>query len=139
MLQDDVKENLLSSKIWLRILLMAGFMLAVWVVSMVVMVVMIVQTVTVLITGERNPNLQRFGALSAAYLYQVVNFLVFGTDEKPFPFTPFPEVADVTVAPVVTPAPVSPVPENMPPDTSWADDLSMDPDDELGPDQGERG
>jgi hypothetical protein len=40
---------------------------------------------------------------------------------------------------VVTPAPASPMPENMPPDTSWADDLPTDDPDDLARDQGERG
>ncbi|MEY4642551.1 MAG: hypothetical protein RLZZ227_2545 [Pseudomonadota bacterium] len=88
--QDEVKRNLLSLDQWLRMLLMAGYLVVIWVLSMVLLVIIVTQTLVVLITGELNLNLQRFGAISSAYLYQIVIYLVYGTDEKPFPFSPLP-------------------------------------------------
>jgi hypothetical protein len=102
--QDEVKRNLLSLDQWLRVLLMAGFMVVVWVLSLVMLVIIVTQTLVVLITGEVNLNLQRFGAVSSAYLYQIAINLVYGTDQRPFPFSPLPgaenddmEVEEVTV------------------------------------------
>jgi hypothetical protein len=80
--QDEVKRNLLSVDQWIRMLLMAGYLLVAWVLSLVLVVIMV--------TGELNANLQRFGAIATAYLYQIVIFLVYGTDDKPFPFSPLP-------------------------------------------------
>lgn len=88
--QDEVKRNLLSLDQWLRMLLMAGYLVVAWILSIVLVVIMVAQTLVVLITGELNANLQRFGAISTAYLYQIVIYLVYGTDDKPFPFSPFP-------------------------------------------------
>lgn len=106
--QDEVKRNLLSLDQWLRMLLMACYLVVAWVVGIVLVVIMVAQTLVVLITAELNANLQRFGAVAAAYLYQIVMYLVYGTDEKPFPFAPLPgaepEEETVVVAEVVTPA-----------------------------------
>lgn len=93
--QDEVKQNLLAPAQWLRILLMAGYALALWVLGMVLMVVVITQVVTALVTGSANANLRQFGAMLAIYIRQIIAFLVYATEQKPFPFAPFPaEYAD---------------------------------------------
>lgn len=105
--QDEVKRNLLSLDQWLRMLLMVGYLVVAWILSIVLVVIMVAQTLVVLITGELNANLQRFGAISTAYLYQIVIYLVYGTDDKPFPFSPFPGGdMDEDDAPVASSAPV---------------------------------
>src|SRR5687768_14154929 len=86
--QDEVKRNLLSLDQWLRMLLMAGYLVVAWIVGIVLVVTMVGQTLVVLITAQLNLNLQRFGAITSTYLYQIVLYLVYGTDEKPFPFGP---------------------------------------------------
>lgn len=88
--QDDVKRNLLSADQWLRMFLMICYLVVAWVVGIVLVVVMVAQTLVVLVTAELNLNLQRFGAITAGYLYQIVMYLVYATDEKPFPFSPLP-------------------------------------------------
>lgn len=115
--QDEVKRNLLSLDQWLRMLLMVGYLFVVWVLGMVLLVIMITQTLVVLITGELNANLQRFGAIATAYLYQIVIFLVYGTDDKPFPFAPFPggDVDEDETPPTVASAD-APVPGDAGPD-----------------------
>jgi len=92
--QDEVKQNLLAPAQWLRILLMAGYALALWVLGMVLMVVVITQVVTALVTGSANANLRQFGALLAIYIRQIIAFLVYATEQKPFPFAPFPAEQD---------------------------------------------
>jgi hypothetical protein len=89
--QDQIKQNLLSPDAWLRILLMAGFAVAAWLTLTVLGVIVLVQAVLVLITGYPNVNLQRFGLVAGAYLFEIVQFLLYNTEDKPFPFAPFPE------------------------------------------------
>lgn len=91
-------------------LLMICYLVVAWVVGIVLVVVMVAQTLVVLITAELNMNLQRFGAITAGYLYQIVMYLVYCTDEKPFPFSPLPAAEPeptveetIVVAEVVTP------------------------------------
>lgn len=90
--QDQVKQNILSGHQWLRMLFMVGYILASWVVTIVLLATVLVQTVIVLITGETNHNLRRFGILCGVFMHQIIHFLVYGSDEKPFPFSDFPDV-----------------------------------------------
>lgn len=102
--QDEVKRNLLSLDQWLRMLLMACYLVVAWLVGLVLVVIMVAQTLVVLITAELNVNLQKFGAIASAYLYQIVIYLVYGTDEKPFPFNSLPDTVEAaTAADILTP------------------------------------
>jgi len=89
--QDQIKQNLLSGDTWLRILFMAGFAVAVWITMMVLVVIIVAQLLIVLVVSSPNPNLQRFGLLAGAYLFETLQFLLYNTDDKPFPFAPFPD------------------------------------------------
>lgn len=91
--QDQIKANLLSTDFWIRVLFMLIFALVLWALWLVVIVICVVQTIIVMITSEVNPQLQKLGAIAATYLSQIVSFMVFATEEKPFPFTPFPDPA----------------------------------------------
>jgi len=90
--QDQVKQNILSGRQWLRMLFMAGYILASWVLTLVLLVTILVQTLIVLITGETNRNLRHFGILCGVFMHQIIHFLVYGSDDKPFPFTEFPDI-----------------------------------------------
>jgi hypothetical protein len=92
--QEQIRANLLSSRFWVRILFMAIFALVLWVLWLALIVICVVQTVIVLITGEVNEQLRKLGASAAEYLAQVVSFMLFATEEKPFPFSSFPGDAD---------------------------------------------
>jgi hypothetical protein len=39
-----------------------------------------------LFTGEINKQLQQIGQSVAGYMYQIVRYLTFNTEDKPFPF-----------------------------------------------------
>ncbi len=91
--QDQIKANLLSTTFWIRMVFMLIFALVLWALWFVVIVICVVQTVIVMITSEVNPQLQKLGGIAANYLGQIVSFMVFATEDKPFPFSPFPEQA----------------------------------------------
>jgi hypothetical protein len=90
--QDQVKQNILSGRQWLRMLFMAGYILASWVLVLVLLAVILVQTLIVLVVGETNRNLRRFGIVCGVFMHQIIHFLVYGSDDKPFPFTEFPDI-----------------------------------------------
>ena len=118
--QDQIRANLLSTTFWVRVLFMLIFALVLWALWVAVVVTCIVHTVIVLITGEVNEQLQKLGGIVAIYLGQVVSFMLFATEEKPFPFTPFPnpysapepaaEPKSGTVMPTEEPKPKQDVP-----------------------------
>ena len=95
--QDDIKTNLLDSGQWIRMLFMAGFAVAAWLVLLVLIVLVLVQTLIVLVSGEPNRNLRKVGWLFGTYLQQIIQYLCYNSSTKPFPFADFPaadEAAD---------------------------------------------
>ncbi|HDZ09062.1 DUF4389 domain-containing protein [Pseudohongiella sp.] len=102
-MSDDYVENLKKPSAWLRVLFMAGFVLALYVAGVILLVLMLAQILFSLITGDDNVNLRRLGSSLTLYVSQILGFLTYNSEEKPFPFAQFPlanedEVDDVTTA-----------------------------------------
>ncbi len=81
-----IEENIKSRSTWLRALFMVAFYVIGTVVTAVLSVVIVLAFFWVLLTGEKNGQLQQAGQVIAAYLYEIVRYLTFNTEEKPFPF-----------------------------------------------------
>ena len=81
-----VKENLKRGSTWLRLFFMFVVIILYSVSRVVVSVVVLLQFFWVLLTGETNKPLENFGQSLATYTYQVVRYLTFNTEERPFPF-----------------------------------------------------
>ena len=65
--------------------------LALWGLSrVVVLAVVVLQFLWVLIRSETNAQLTVFGQSLATYTYQIVLYLTFSTEERPFPFADWP-------------------------------------------------
>lgn len=82
----SLADNLKSKSIWLRLVFILVITLLYSVSRIVVGAVIIVQFFWVLLTAESNQKLQTFGQTLATYTYQIVNYLTFNTEERPFPF-----------------------------------------------------
>jgi hypothetical protein len=54
--------------------------------SAVLSVVIVLGFFWVLFTGEKNGQLQQAGQVIAGYLYEIIRYLTFNTEDKPFPF-----------------------------------------------------
>jgi hypothetical protein len=106
--QDEIKTNLLDTNQWIRILFMAGFAVAAWLVLLALVVLVLVQTLIVLVSGEANHNLRKVAYLFGCYLQELVEYLSYNRNDKPFPFADFPQtderdtVADVAQQPDAT-------------------------------------
>jgi hypothetical protein len=81
-----IEKNLKSRRTWLRLVFMCVFGLLAGLASMVASVVVVLGFLMVLFTGEVNQELRQLGQGLAKYLFQIVRFLTFNTDDKPFPF-----------------------------------------------------
>jgi len=91
-MSDDISENLKQQSHWLRILFMIGFMVATYVSGVILFVVVVVQALFMLLTGKDNENLRKLGANIAEYVNEILLFLTYNTDRRPFPMAPFPLV-----------------------------------------------
>ena len=92
-----IEQNLKSRSTWLRLLFMCIYGLLASLASLIATVVVVLGFLMVLFTGEVNRELRQLGQGIASYLYQIIRYLTFNTDDKPFPFGsawPTKETAD---------------------------------------------
>ncbi|MGH8194768.1 MAG: DUF4389 domain-containing protein [Woeseiaceae bacterium] len=82
----DLEGNLKSRDTWLRLLFMIVLVLIYGLSRIVVAAVVVLQFFWVLLTGETNVRLKALGHSLATYTYQIVLYLTFNSDERPFPF-----------------------------------------------------
>lgn len=87
---EQLKSNLLSSKHWLRLVFMLLFAAVLQLASLIMWVLVAVQFLFSLITGADNQHLRHFGHSLSTYIYDVLKFLCYSSEEKPFPFADWP-------------------------------------------------
>ncbi len=80
-----------SGAIWTRGLIMLLLMVCFSVAQWVLYVLAVIQFLWMLIKSERNAFLAQFGHSLGAWLAETAHFLSGATDEKPFPWKPWPE------------------------------------------------
>lgn len=92
---EEFVENIKERSFWVRILFMVAFAVATYIIIVpMILVLSIVQAVLTLITGQINANLRYFSATLVLYVTQLIEFLTYLSDVKPFPFSDLPEVED---------------------------------------------
>lgn len=82
----DVERNLKSRSTWLRLLFMIVLAFIYGISRVVVGAVVVLQFLVVLFTGETNERLRDFGKSLSTYTYQLLLFLTYNSEERPFPF-----------------------------------------------------
>ena len=82
----SVKENIKTRSTWLRLFFMFVMIFLYSVSRLVVSVVVLLQFFWVLFTRETNKPLETLGLSLATYTYQIICYLTFNTEERPFPF-----------------------------------------------------
>ncbi len=80
--------------LWQRGFYMLGFGILAYVVFWVLIIMAIVQLIVVAIDKEPNGDLKRFAQNTVQYLFELMAFLCFASDDRPFPFGPFPSVPE---------------------------------------------
>lgn len=81
-----LEENVKSRSTWLRLVFIIVFCALYSVSRIVLFVVVVAQFLWLLFTADPNAKLQQFGQSLATYSYQIVRYLTFNSDAKPFPF-----------------------------------------------------
>jgi len=92
-MNDEVKTHVMSTETWLRLLFMLLFAVISWVAKLVLIAVVIFQFLVKLFTGGMNERTLDLGGQLSSYIYQILNYLTFNTEERPFPFTDWPSGA----------------------------------------------
>ena len=82
----DYEANLKSVPVWKRLMYMLIFVVVFWVCRMLIFGIATLQFFSVLFTSETNMKLRDFGLSIGKYVAEIINFLTYNTEEKPFPF-----------------------------------------------------
>ena len=85
-MNDNIKESLKDNSTWMRVLYMAIFVIIFNIVELLIAALVIFQVLVLLFTGEKNRRLLGFGSTLSLYVYRILQFLTFNSEEKPFPF-----------------------------------------------------
>lgn len=89
-MNEDLKHNLTRIETWQRLLYFILFVVIYSIAEIVLATVTVLQFGFVLITGRRNANLLDFGASLTRFMYDVLRYFTFNSDDVPFPFQPWP-------------------------------------------------
>jgi hypothetical protein len=82
----DYTANLKSIPIWKRLIYMLIFAVILSASRLITFLMAFIQFFIVLFSGRTNPKIEGFGHALGVYLSEIVDFLTYYTDEKPFPF-----------------------------------------------------
>lgn len=118
-MDQKLKTNLGNKDTWLRLVFMILLALAFNVTEAVVVAVVVFQFLAKLVTGKPNERLRGFGGSLGVYLRDIVAYLAFQSDDKPFPFASWPageagEPAKAKTKPAPKPRRKIPPPEPTP-------------------------
>ncbi|MCP4000598.1 MAG: DUF4389 domain-containing protein [Gammaproteobacteria bacterium] len=90
--RDELKNKIANPGHWMRLLLMAlMYVILFSLVQFIVTISLLIQWVLVLFSGEPNARLKHFTRGLNRYAYQIMEFLNFNSEERPFPLSDWPE------------------------------------------------
>ncbi|WP_250658195.1 DUF4389 domain-containing protein [Alkalimarinus coralli] len=76
---------------WLRIIYMIGFYVVYKIIDLLIIVMLILQAVVTTFGTGPNQRLTEFGASLATYVSQIIRFLSYADEKKPYPFSEWPK------------------------------------------------
>lgn len=89
-MKEKIKQRLQKDETWQRILYMLFFIFIYGASKILVLWVMLFQFINLIVTGNLNEQLLKFGQNISTYLYQITLYLTFNTEQCPFPFSAWP-------------------------------------------------
>ncbi len=89
-MSDDVKTHVKDMQTWMRLPFMLLFGIIYWVVEIILIAVILFQFLFKLFSGNTNDRALSLGGQLSTFVYQMLNFLTFNTEERPYPFSDWP-------------------------------------------------
>jgi hypothetical protein len=90
-MNNEMKSSLTAADTWTRGLFMLLFVVIYSVAEFVLGAVVFFQFIHVLATREINERLREFTTDVSVFIYQILQFLTFNSEVKPYPFAPWPD------------------------------------------------
>jgi hypothetical protein len=85
-LEEKVKANVANMNTWLRIVFVALFALIFYIVFFITCAVGVIQFIAGIFTGKPLASLTDFNGTLAVYAQDLVKFITYSSEKKPFPF-----------------------------------------------------
>lgn len=101
----DIPENVKNRGVWLRGLFIIIFGAVLYLVCAVTFFLVVFQFVTTVVTGGVNNRLSGFSAGLVRYIEQLLRYVTFLSDTRPFPFDDWPAATAGDAAPAAPAAP----------------------------------
>lgn len=95
----DLRTNVTRGATWLRGLFMLLFAVIFNIAEILLGAVVVFQFLHVLVTGRPMSRLVAFGDSLGRFIYQILRYLTFNTEHRPFPFADWPGAAPAAAAP----------------------------------------
>ena len=86
----NVKENVKNVDTWMRGLFIIIFGVIFYFLIGIIWLLVIFQFVTKVITGNLNEQLEKFSSGLTQYALQILDYVTFQSETRPFPFSSFP-------------------------------------------------
>lgn len=87
----DIKQQLQKNEIWYRGLLMVLFAVIYSISKFLVIGIMLLQFAVILMKEKPNEQILKFSHSLSVYIYQIIQFLSFNSEQRPFPFSSWPD------------------------------------------------
>ncbi|MDF1526825.1 MAG: DUF4389 domain-containing protein [bacterium] len=88
--KQGIFNNLKNGQTWLRGMFMILFAIIYSVTEVIVFVVILLQFFFVVFTGRQNIRLKEFGEGLSIFIYQIMSYWTYNSEERPFPFAKWP-------------------------------------------------
>ncbi|MFQ5470255.1 MAG: DUF4389 domain-containing protein [Gammaproteobacteria bacterium] len=89
-MNEELSQRIKARDTWEKGLHILLFAVIYSVAEIIIGFVVLFQFVSTLFTGSRNEQLLSFGRNLSQYVYQIMLFVTYNSDEKPYPFAPWP-------------------------------------------------
>ena len=89
-MDNDIKQYLTAKQTWYRGLTILLFALIYSIAEIVLFSIVLFQFLSMLLSGEPNDRLLKFGQSLGTYIYQIIQFMTANNHEQPYPFNPWP-------------------------------------------------
>jgi hypothetical protein len=86
----SIQQHLKNLNTWKRGFFILLFAFIYTMAEIIAWIAALFQFVTLLLTGETNPHLSNLGQRLGTYTYQILLYITFKSDAKPFPFSEWP-------------------------------------------------
>jgi len=94
----NVKENVKNVDVWIRGLFIVVFGVIFYFLLIIISLVVIFQFVMRILTGNLNQNIFTLSEGLCLYAFQILNYVTFRSEERPYPFSAWPKGSQKVMA-----------------------------------------